>query len=879
MQSVLSRFLGLAAPSASAAHCETLESRTLLAGVTLVTHGYQPSGNLPGWVNSMADAIGYRAGGIGTASATYSMLITDTGGFGGITARSSIPLNQTSRGEAIISLDWADASNNFYDPFEPSLNSSQIAIPSRIPFLSNLLGAPFSSPIAELPIHLIGHSRGGAVVDDLSEVLGFFGIWVDHVSYLDAHPLTENDWFVGPDEIDDPISLGNNVLFADAYYQYDFEFIQVAGEPVISAMNSNLTGLLPDPVGTGNEHAGVHAYYHGTIAQTASQDGAGYPISNTYYQSSASGPRSEVGFRYSRLGGGNRADTRARSGLLQELGGEAVRPPITLDPTIPQWPNIANIRFDGSGTIDQSSKLDLSFAFGDRDSASNVTFFLDTDENPYNGAVRNIASQSLAQTSFGTSTVTIDTGDARAGTYYIGAEVTDGTRRRFAYAQQPINLQYRLYFPEGIGKDLINEYVPIVNPNAFPVNYEVILRYEYGERDQIINSGTIPANSRGGPTIYEGFNPSQSLIRQGVPYAIEIRSDGPLGATMSHYDFGVGTGEAFTSDLSQSWYFPSVVRGPGANDFLVWYNPGDSATTVTVTIYPKQGAPIPLTFGLEPMRRGGISFNDTLVAPIDEFAVLVSSTAPIIAAISHYEPAKGQGYISLGEPDAQTTRGSIPFVDLSSTSLMKTTIFNPSDLSAQITLTPSVENGAPISPTTVTVPPRSSITRTHTQLSIPLNRRGIVNFISNRPVAVVSNLNDDARGDGLGVPGIVRTSRSWLFADGYMPNGSAGDKLIEYLSLVNPGDNSTTITVSFYFLDGTQTTTARVLAARSSSTIDLHTEAAVLSWGQTHDPNLNFFGIMVSSSQPIAASMVHWDVNQRGGWQSLGTPFGPLATL
>jgi hypothetical protein len=861
-----------------ASHMEPLEGRVLLAGVTFVTHGRQATDNFPAWTGAMADAVALRAGEIGRASTTMRMAVDGGGRFAGLQRLSSTDSNSTTRAETVISLDWAPASGAFTNIY----SSWHVAGQSLSPFLSATPAAGAASPFAEVPIHLIGHSRGAAVVDDIAEQLGQHGIWVDQVTYLDAYPWN-----------DTAISAKDNVLFADSYNQrVDWP---IRGVSVSSAANTNLDSRI------GIAHENVHTFYHGTIQPSATAVSGGNAIQSSWYTSS----RSEIGFRFSRLGGGDRTAPAVSAGLLASLGGSAGRPEAPRDAAVAQWPNVANLRLGANRVLNQNSTTTLSFAFADRDSTSNLRVFFDNDDNPYNGTVKEVTSRTLASTSFDTGSVTIDGVGLAPGTYYVGAEVNDGGgRRRFAYAQDQVTMQqvsppvtppvtnpetmpHRLYFPEGNTANAsanINEYLPMVNPNDFAVTYEVIARYEVGARDQVIASGTLPALSRGGPTIYEGRSPQQSLVRFDSPYALEIRSSGPIGATMSHYDFGVGTGEAFTSQTSQTWVFPSVWKDTASvRDFILWYNPTDTAATVTITAFTQSGQSFSSQMTVEGLRRGGIAFEDAGWAPLGEFSVSITASTPIVAALSHYETRTGQGFISLGDPHAASTSGSIPLVDPSNTSTERIVVMNPGTESATVTFATGIEGQVRVPTRQLTIPPGGSQVVLGSDLNIPRDQRVLVRYISNQPISMVSSVSDNSREDALGTTAISQRARKWAFSDGYMPNGDAGTKLIEHLTLVNDNDTLARVNVDVIPIWGGKTTIWADVPARSSRTFNLHTENAVLDWGRRNvgspaqpRPELNFFGLYVDSDLPIGASMVHWDMNQMGGWQSLGTPIGPL---
>ena len=171
-------------------HFEQLESRRVLAWVTLITHGY--AGNVTGWVSAMADAIDERT--IDVDHPRYVMEVTDPHELGGsldvTMAWQGGPgpaANSTANPEIIVLLDWSDVAGALFSSRVRS--TSDVAVAVADAFATPDLIQNLTAPLAELPLHLIGHSRGGSLVGAIAKELGKMGIWVDHVTTLDPHPV------------------------------------------------------------------------------------------------------------------------------------------------------------------------------------------------------------------------------------------------------------------------------------------------------------------------------------------------------------------------------------------------------------------------------------------------------------------------------------------------------------------------------------------------------------------------------------------------------------------------------------------------------------------------------------------------------------------
>lgn len=390
---------------------ESLEDRRLLSGVTLLIHGF--NGNITGWVDSAATAIAKRLDG----QASQYVMKVDKDGSGDLSVTSfnltSGPnLGQSTTGEVIIKVDWSAVDEGSF-----STNEVGGAVSD---YLMRRHGS--TRAFAEMPIHLIGHSRGASMVAAISRDLGRRGAWVDQDTFLDPHPVDgEGDPF-NIDFGDTAMRVYDNVLFADNYWRSDGNALNLDpdGEHVDGAHEGQLNNIVQKKF-VGSAHAAVTAYYHGTIDLKATTNGD-HPVLGAWYGNTSSRPaRSQTGFVFSQIGGGSRPS----DGSNVAFGGKASRVSAGQEGT--QWANLAGMRLLQGTTIPSGPRATLHFVRQDRDSADSVVIFLDRDKNPYNGNNVRVLRRATVPEADGITTtkLTIATDRVSAGSYYIGTQIFD----------------------------------------------------------------------------------------------------------------------------------------------------------------------------------------------------------------------------------------------------------------------------------------------------------------------------------------------------------------------------------------------------------------------------------------------------------------------
>lgn len=435
-------------------------------GITVIVHGWNPNDNQPAWMTEMANAIIARSGGSGQIGT-----ITVTGTAGNLTATCtnwSFNLASENSTEVVILVNWTAVANNL--TFGVTAQEVAAVVAPKIYESQNS-----QPPLAELPLHLIGHSRGGGMVFEIARLLGLQGIEVEQVTALDPHPLTSADPqpIVGSAVIDTPIKLHENILFVDNYYQNikfpKGQYLNGAYNRLWTSMTGgyhNETGYTYSILGVGynfSDHLNVILMYHGTIDLTNNYSNGEATISETErnaWFNNYEMQGEKTGFHYSRniLGNRKSVDTPVADGdkIIAGyhnntlLGGEGTREEITWTNAV--WSNIltANVLKNttvlesGSQSLVLGENIKLKYNYRSYANACTVKFYMDTDRNPYNETKILISTQNNNKTESVISQLTANWTVENlviGGKYYIYAEISDATRTRFMYLDYEFNVK------------------------------------------------------------------------------------------------------------------------------------------------------------------------------------------------------------------------------------------------------------------------------------------------------------------------------------------------------------------------------------------------------------------------------------------------------
>jgi hypothetical protein len=407
---------------------ETLEPRRLLAGVTIITHGLD--GNVTDWVADAADAIQKRAGGTSAAS-EYTMVVNEDSKNNLQVASFTLdkgnkPITETTDAQMIVKLDWSTVSDG-------TVLTQDVAsvVASYIE-----KGHGDIPTLTSMPIHLIGHSRGGSLMVALSQDLGDHGIWVDQLTTLDPVPIDVKLPF-GITYSDAKLATYDNVIFADNYWRTDNDSSNADpdGNPVPGAHNVNLDNTVQKNF-IGSAHESVTSYYQGTIDTSAQSNSVGAIFASWYKSPNPS--RTETGFAFTKIAAGN----PPLDGVSSLFDGTADRSTAGNDGA--QWANAINVRNTGGSHFNVGQRVKIKATYDNRSGNAHLAWFLDTDQDPYNNnSARTMGRKSGGEVATPSGIVTTgSTSGIAPGTYYIGVQVSDNAGHvRYVYGTKTITFR------------------------------------------------------------------------------------------------------------------------------------------------------------------------------------------------------------------------------------------------------------------------------------------------------------------------------------------------------------------------------------------------------------------------------------------------------
>jgi hypothetical protein len=274
-----------------------------------------------------------------------------------------------------------------------------------------------------------------------------------------------------------------------------------------------------------SDHLNIILAYHGTInlATPANNGQATMTSTERAWFNTYENTGENTGFKYSRNIIGNRKSNdipNSADAVIAGyhnntlLGGSGARQSLTWTSAV--WPNVITSSIfrsttelqTGAQSVIANEVLPIKYKYRSYANASDVTFYVDIDRDPYNNNnTATIGTQNLPLTGSTitepTSTINWTISGLTSGTkYYVYAKINDGTRTRFVY----LNYEFSLTIGTRVENANLTANILNIFPNpttgivnlSLSINKESIASYKVTDLNgkTILSGNSIPINGK-----------------------------------------------------------------------------------------------------------------------------------------------------------------------------------------------------------------------------------------------------------------------------------------------------------------------------------------------------------------------------------------------
>jgi cyclophilin family peptidyl-prolyl cis-trans isomerase len=391
-------------------------------------------------------------------------------------------------------------------------------------------------------------------------------------------------------------------------------------------------------------------------------------------------------------------------------------------------------------------------------------------------------------------------------------------------------------YPEGLRGAGIVESLDLSNNDPTSggrsVAVQVIARYQSNDRDSVLFNGVLSPNEKRRIVLSSFLSPALNTVRSGVPYSLEVRSNGVVAANLSRRIDSAITGETFIAPGSanlaatalRTWHFAQAQVSARDLNFLNFANLANQSNLISVEIY-SQGQASPITTGmvLRPYHRGQTWSHSVVAAaglPDDTlYSIRVTSQFPIVASMLHQKLA-GNNSGQTSDADSQQgvvaagrSRGFLAGARLQSGNDAHIDFYygNPTSVFVNVQVDFLLGNGDILNQVVnLTIANRRARLDLANVSGLPLNEFFSIRYIASQDVNIAAVFTADAGPNGddvMSTPFQTVGTQEVSFADGfYNPTLPSNNGIDEVVTVFNPyfgASKQITYNLIYRFGDGT----------------------------------------------------------------------------